>query len=129
MFLTNGSIGYQFKLGDFGLGRDFTPGDTVSPIPPALSEHQPRVFSTPSYNHLDDLRSVGHLMDELLMTFINMDPVTLPAGYGELSFNLRHRRYSNVIEPLRVAEEQHQQMLDNALSPFWRGNAIGILLR
>ena len=119
-------------MGDFGLGRNFTPGDSVSPFPRApLSFHQPDVFSSGNYDHIDDLRSVGQLMEQLLATLTDTGyaiPHPNPR-YAEISLGLRSRRYNQVTEPLYLANYEHEQMTMSMVVPYWCGNGIGTASR
>src|SRR5256885_1254225 len=66
----NGSIAYLFKLGDFGIGREYRPGERVTPIPPAPEEpHQAPIISSTDYDQHVDLEGVHYIMSQMFMHY------------------------------------------------------------
>ena len=62
----DGRIGYQFKLGDFGLARQVSLNeDEMTPFPSASSRDQNQIYSTRNYGPEDELHDVGIVMLKL----------------------------------------------------------------
>jgi hypothetical protein len=107
VLLENGFIGYHFKLGDFGLGREFSPGQVPTPFPPAPnSSNQNPNFSTRDYNHIDDLYGVGYIMSQL-RSHVNG---TLDGEYDELEMGLLSLKY-NAARAHAFAERKFSELM------------------
>jgi len=61
--LENGSIDYIFKLGDFGLSRNWQPGQATTPMPADSESYQDPELSNPQgYTEKCDWYSLGCVM-------------------------------------------------------------------
>ena len=109
VFLNNGAISYHFKLGDFGLGRNWSPSQEPSPFPPALnSPHQNPNFSTRNYDHHDDLYGVGYIMWQLQSRISEGEHPD--KEYRQLILNLMNKR-CDVTQAHAIAEKKFKEMI------------------
>ena len=123
MQLQDGSITYEFKLADFGLGLVFRPGLRPAPIPQALSSpNQNPKFSTSEYGPDDDLYGIGYMMTLMqtihLLTRCHPDP-----EYQNLYVDLMHdppRR--EIDDALHMANTKYQQMTNLS---YWGNQWMG----
>jgi serine/threonine protein kinase len=63
--LSNGSVDYLFKIGDFGLSREYSPGQDLTPIP-YTPNFQDQRLSSGDYDCSVDCYSLGCIMREFV---------------------------------------------------------------
>ena len=117
MQLPNGAIGYEFKLGDFGLARQVSVSDhEMTPFPSASSPGQNPLYSTYDYGPEDELRAIGIVMF-YLRDYVRLAHPNLPyyeihpaTRYQQLLPNI-HFTGCDINGALEIARSKCQDMM------------------